>query len=56
MKNISEFYIIAFDIEENDEPTLAVAKSGGSDVDLVNVLHGDEVIVLYEKLIKKKID
>ncbi len=54
MKSISEFYVIAFDIEEGDVPTLAVAKSGGSDLDLVNLIHGDEVLALYERLIKKK--
>lgn len=56
MKNISEFYIVAFDFEDDDVPTLAVAKSGGVDVELVNLIHGDDAVALYEKLTKKKID
>lgn len=56
MKSVSEFYIVAFDIEEGDVPTLAIAKPGGTDVDLVNIIHGDEVLDLYTKLTKNKID
>lgn len=57
MLSVSESYIIGIDISTNDdEACITVAKQNGSRLTLINVIQGEEVTEIYNKLTKNKLE
>lgn len=54
--SINEQYIINFDINEIDIPTVTVLHVWPPNISIINVIQGEDAIKIYELLTNKKVE
>lgn len=53
MLKVSDTFIVGIDISNEDEAVVSVSKNGGSRLEYVNTITGDDAKALYELLTNK---